>query len=70
MANPQKELTRRGDDLLSSLMYVDEEGVRSRGFRSWKDIAATMNEQAAGYGLGLDPRYAAVTIQTRWVEVL
>jgi hypothetical protein len=51
-------------------MYVDEDGLRSRGSQSWKDIATTMNEQAAGYGLGFDPEYTEANVQIRWVEVL
>lgn len=56
--------------ILISLMHVDEHGVRSRGCRSWEDIAATMKEQAAAYGLEFDLDSTAINFQIRWVEVL
>jgi hypothetical protein len=70
MATPQGEWSVWHNHILLSLMHVDEHGVRARGSQSWKDIAATINEQVVAYGLGFDTEYTAVDVQVHWVEVL
>jgi hypothetical protein len=41
------------DSILISLLHISMHGFRSRGSQSWTDIAATMTEQAPGYGIPL-----------------
>jgi len=56
------------DTILISLLHISMHGFRSRGSQSWTDIAATMTEQAPGYGIPLQ-MYTAEMVQARWYEL-
>jgi hypothetical protein len=56
------------DSILISLLHISMHDFRSRGLQSWTDIAATMTEQAPGYGIPLQV-YTAEMVQVRWYEL-
>lgn len=69
----QKVWTDQEDTILISLLHVSSNGFRSRGSQSWADIAATMTEQAPGYGIllqTLDQGYTEANVQARWYDHL
>jgi len=53
------------EDTFISLFYISDHDFRSRGSQSWVDIAATMAEQALGYGIPiLNPSTVARASET------
>jgi hypothetical protein len=68
-----KVWTDQEDTILISLLHVSSNGFRSRGSQSWADIAATMTEQAPGYGIPIltpNDMYNEANVQARWYEYL